>query len=452
MKRSDWRWLAISSVMVVALAARAETRPQYGGTLRIAMRAAPATLDPADGADSFSPNSLTRLMFETLVVINDHGSVQACLADSWQVSASRKRWQFRVRRGVKLHDESALTAEIAAASLRAANPTWRVSAESGTVTIESGDSELLAELALPRNAIVARNSGKLVGTGPFQIADWQSGKKLTLVANENYWDGRPFLDGVEIEMGKSDHDQMMELELGRTDLVELRPEQVHHANLEAHAVVSSEPVELVALVFSHETGNPDEQLLRQALALSVDRESIRNVLLQGTGQPAGSVLPNWMTGYGFVFPTDADLAAARRARGQAHTSPLWSLGYDGNDPLARLVAERIILNARDAGLSVRLAGSSAADVRLMRIALPSTDPWLALAAVAAATGTTPPGSKGDSISDLYAAEGAMLASRQIIPLFHLPVSYMAAQKLKDWTVHANGTWDLSGAWLADGGQ
>jgi peptide/nickel transport system substrate-binding protein len=452
MRHFVWRWLAISSILGIALAARAETRPQYGGTLRLAMRAAPATLDPAGGADSFSRNGLTRLMFETLVVLDDHGRLQPCLAQSWQVAANRKRWQFRLRRGVKLHDDLELTPEIVAASLRVANPAWRVDAESDGIVIESSDPDLLAELALPRNAIVARNSGKLEGTGPFQITDWQSGKKLTLVANESYWGGRPFLDGIEIEMGKSDHDQMMDLELGRADLVEIEPEQVHRASLEAHTVTNSAPLELIAVVFAHDAGSSDQQLLRQALALSVDRTSIRNVLLQGTGQPAGGLLPDWMGGYEFVFPTDADLAAARQARGQAQNPPAWSLGYDGNDPLACLMAERIILNARDAGLSLRLTTNSTADLRLARIALPSADPWVALSAIAAATGVNVPNGKGDSASDLYATEQSMLATKQIIPLFHLPVSYAAASRLKDWTVRPDGSWNLANAWLANGGQ
>ena len=69
MKLSDWRWLVVSSVLFAAMAAGAETRPQYGGTLHVAMRAAPASLDPTDRsqADSFARRGLTRLMFDTLV-------------------------------------------------------------------------------------------------------------------------------------------------------------------------------------------------------------------------------------------------------------------------------------------------------------------------------------------------------------------------------------------------
>jgi hypothetical protein len=52
MKRFVWRWLAVNSLLMLALAARAETRPQYGGTLRVTMRAAPTSLDPAENAQT----------------------------------------------------------------------------------------------------------------------------------------------------------------------------------------------------------------------------------------------------------------------------------------------------------------------------------------------------------------------------------------------------------------
>ena len=50
MKRIVWQWLAASSLLSLTLA-QAETRPQYGGTLHVVMRAAPMTLDPADRSE-----------------------------------------------------------------------------------------------------------------------------------------------------------------------------------------------------------------------------------------------------------------------------------------------------------------------------------------------------------------------------------------------------------------
>ena len=138
MRLFEWRWLVVSSLLFGALAADAETRPQYGGTLHVAMRAAPASLDPADitQADSFARRSVTMLMFDTLVMTDESGRVQPSLAASWQVSPGTQRWQFRLRHGIKFHDGTPLTAEIAAASLRAANPSWNVLADGDSVVIE----------------------------------------------------------------------------------------------------------------------------------------------------------------------------------------------------------------------------------------------------------------------------------------------------------------------------
>jgi len=485
MKLFAWRLVAISSVMVGALAMHAETRPQYGGTLHVAMRAAPASLDPAELAaeadaagnaqgDSFARRSLGLLIFDTLVTMEDGGRAQPALATSWLVTSGQtssrnqpgnRRWQFRIRSGVKFHDGTVLSAELAAESLRVANPSWDVSADADSVVIVrvGSDADLLAELALPRNAIAKRVPGSApTGTGPFHIVDWQPGKKLTLAAEEDCWRGRPYLDMIEIEMGKSFRDQMTALELGKAELVEVAPEQARRISQdqvsqsqilrEGRRLANSAPIELLALVFARDAASPEEKLLRQSLAWSVERGSIKSVLLQGAGQAAGSVLPNWMSGYGFVFPTDADLPRARQAREQVRTVPSWTIGYDSGDPVDRLLAERLALNAKDAGLSLQPKSSSlagAADLRLVRIPIVSPDPWIALASVAALAGV-PAGKESGSVEDLYASELALLATLRVIPLFHLPVSYAGSASLNHWAVRADGSLALGDAWLGTG--
>jgi peptide/nickel transport system substrate-binding protein len=480
MRLSGWQSVVVSSVMLGALAASAETRPQYGGTLHVAMRAAPAALDPAEfaaesdpventQADSFARRSLTLLMFDTLVTTDGSGRVQASLATSWVATpgATFQRWQFRIRSGVKFHDGTALSAEIVAASLRAANPSWNVSADADSVVIEraTSDPSLLAELALARNAILKRNAGNIpIGTGPFYVVDWQPGKKLALAAEEGCWRGRPFLDTIEIEMGKGFREQMTALNLGTADLVEVAPEQTrriaqdqvsqnqipqNQVSRQGRSLASSGPIEMLALVFARDAASPEEKLLREALALSVERGSIKSVLLQGAGEPAASILPNWMSGYGFVFPTGADLPRALQAREQVHTVPNWTIGYSGLDPVDRLLAERIALNAKDAGLSLQPTSAGTTDLRLMRIPLASPDPWIALAHVAILAGA-PTVKENGSVEDLYASERALLATQRLIPLFHLPVSYAASASLNHWALRPDGSWALDDAWLGTG--
>jgi peptide/nickel transport system substrate-binding protein len=463
MKHFAWQWVVISSLVAGVAsgtaAAGAETRPQYGGTLRVAMHAAPASLDPADRTqgDSFARRSLTFLMFETLVTADAGGRLHPGLAASWQASAGEtpgsQRWQLQLRQKIKFHDGTALTAELVAASLRVANLAWKIASEKDSVIIEleAVDPEFPAELSLPRNAVLKRTGdGKLSGTGPFRISEWQPGKKLVLAAAEDYWKGRPYLDAIEIEMGRSFHDQLMALELGRTDLVEVAAEQSHRVAMEGRPVATSEPVELIALLFAHDVQTPAEKSLRDAVALSVDRGSIRSVLLQGAGQPAGGILPNWMTGYEFVFPAEADLVRARHERAEVKVAPVWTIGYDPGDSISHLLAERIALNARDAGLTLQPTAAATADLRVTRIPLVACEPWIALREVAASAGLVRPATDGTSVEELYAAEQTILTTLRIIPLFHLPAAYAASASLRDWKPRVDGSWNLADVWLGPG--
>lgn len=408
------------------------------------------SLDPAAQPDSAAQRNLSRLMFDTLVTMDSRGRIQAALATSWQAASGNQRWQFWIRRGVKFHDGSPLTPEAVAAALRVANPDWSVLPAVDSVIIERSapDADLAARLARGRNAISKRSEGgTLIGTGPFHITDWQPGKKLALAADEGYWGGRPFLDAIEIEMGKPTQDQLIALDLGRADVAEVAPEQSHRVSTEGHRVVTSAPVELMALVTAHERQSPEDGKLREALALSIDRNSIRSVVLQGAGEPSGGILPNWVSGYAFVFATDQNLERARQLRSEVRQAPAWTLGYDAGDPLARVIAERIALNARDAGLTLQTTTASAADLRLVRLTLASLNPEIALAAMASATGLAAPKLSGNSIDELYQAESGMLQTQRLISLFQLPVSYALSPVVKDWSQQPDGARHLENVWL-----
>src|SRR5713101_8141957 len=100
MKRSGLLLLVAASLSLT-VTAPASTRPHYGGTLRLAMRDAPMSLDPADSSrpDSLATRSVSRLVFDTLVILDGRGQPLPALASSWQVEPGNQRWQFSIRRG-----------------------------------------------------------------------------------------------------------------------------------------------------------------------------------------------------------------------------------------------------------------------------------------------------------------------------------------------------------------
>ena len=443
--------LLVASSLMWAAAGSAATRPHYGGTLHVAMRAAPLSLDPVDPvlASSSAMLNVSGLIFDTLVTLDDRGQPQPTLATSWQSEPGAQRWQINLRAGVKFHNGAAFTPDAVAASLRASNPSWRVFPASDSVIVECDApvQDIPAQLAMQRNAIAKRDANKLFGTGPFSIADWQPGKKLTLTARDDYWGGRPFVDSIEIEMGRSLREQMISLDLGKTDLIEIAPEQAHRAAAEGRKVASSAPVELMAMVFTRERQSPDEGKLRRALALSIDRNSLNSVLLQGGGELTGAILPNWLSGYAFLFAADPDIPRARQERDEVRQVPAWTLGYDPNDPVARVVSERISLNARDAGLTLQLTAASTADVRLVRIPLLSRNAQVALTSAATSLAIPEPKLIGNSAGDLYAAESALMQSQRVIPLLHLRSNVGVGASVRNWAVRPDGSWHAQEVWL-----
>jgi peptide/nickel transport system substrate-binding protein len=454
MKLTGLRLIAISSVLIAATAAAA-TRPHYGGTLHLEMADTVSSLDAADGSqrDALAARNLSALIFDTLVTLDDRGQPQPALAISWQADPGNQRWQFVLRPGVTFSDGTSMTPEVVAASLRRTNPGWKVTARENSVIIQVDlvSFDLPAELALTRNSIVIVQAGRILGTGPFVISQWDPGKKLVMAARDDYWGARPFVDSIEIEMGKNFREQTISYELGQSQVIEIPPDQVHHAN-EARQLRASDPIELVALLFAHDVQTPEEAKQRQALALSIDRGLLNRVVLQEGGEPAGGLLPDWLSGYAFLLPVSADLTRAQQLRAEVPQAPLLNLGYDVTDPLERVLAERIVLNASDAGLRLQLANTSTPDIRLARIRLASLDAQVALAEMVKSLGLPPPRFLGNSIDDLYHAENAIVQAQRMIPLLHLRTAWAVSKTVRNWQDSRDGRWSLADVWLATGRQ
>lgn len=450
MKRFGWHWVVVSSFLLAT--ASAETRPQYGGTLHVAMHIVPTTLDPGDAsqATGVEYRNVLRLVYDGLVSIDDRGRMQPALATSWRAESGDRRWQFQVRPGVRFHDGSPLTPEAVAASLRSANQSWTVLAATDSVIIqkEVADPDLPSELALARNSIAKRvPGGNFVSTGPFRITSWQAGKSITLAANEEYWGGRTFLDGIEIEFGRSVRDQLMDLDLGKIQVAEAAEEQSHKLAEEKRRISNSAPIELLALVFARDAQSDEEQKIRDVLALCIDRASIRSGVLGDVGDPTAAILPDWISGYAFVFPAERNLIRAQEERGEIARAPAMTLGYDADDAVARVIAERIALNAREAGLTLQTVAGAKADVRVKRIEAVSSNPRIALAASAINLGVPAPNYGGNSIDDVFLAESTVLRGKKIIPLFQLPVSYAIGSSVQGWKMGQDGSWHLADVWL-----
>jgi hypothetical protein len=283
--------------------------------------------------------------------------------------------------------------------------------------------------------------------GAFAIARWEAGKSALYAAAEDAAGGRPFLDAVEIQMGRSLREQAIDLDLGKTDVVELGPNEARRPGAVRRSW-SSAPVRVVALVFGPRV---DDARVREALALAVNRAAIHNVLLQGQGDISGALLPQWLSGYAFLFAMPADMARARLLAASAPPAASgFTLGVE--DAALRPVADRIALNARDAGLAVSVTaqGTPAADARLVEVRISSRDGWRALAGMAAALGLPAP-ARANTPDALYAAERALLEGFRVAPLFHLPDIYGVGPRLMGGAgITPAGEWRFENLWLEGG--
>ncbi len=87
------------------------------------------------------------------------------------------------------------------------------------------------------------------GSGAFRVTAFEAGKRVVLAANEGFREGRPFVDAVEITMGRGAHERLVDLELSKTDLTEIAPQDARRAAEQGVRVSASQPDELLALVF-----------------------------------------------------------------------------------------------------------------------------------------------------------------------------------------------------------
>jgi peptide/nickel transport system substrate-binding protein len=446
-----FRRFAISCVLVLlVLPAAARTRPHYGGTLRVEI----------EGDPWQKPNGIARrLVYDGLTTLDSSGDVQAALATGWESDNADHRWLFRLRPGVRFHDGSPLTATAVVQSLNLdcpANCPWTAVHAVGSNVVFTSDAPmpnlpaLLAGdeflIALTVSADGNTPSGT-IGTGAFQVTSFNNGV-LALSANESGWQGRPFADGLEICPHRQVHDQWLDLSLGRADVVEVPAEMIRQAQQQRLTLVVSPSAELLALEVT-DTGALANPMLRAAIAASIDRGALSNVIFQKQGEATASLLDQALTGFAFLFPVDRDLNKAHELRGGLST-PTLTLSVDG-DGTMHLAAQRIELNLKEAGFNVQevnAGGAQHADLMLEKISVESGEPSAVLDGVLRSFGQ-PAVPVDSSPASIYKAERDFVDRHTVIPLVDLPRAYAMGARVRDLAPDAHGLPDLAGASLGD---
>ena len=446
------RWSAISRAIAALLlasacVAHAHTRPHYGGTLRVETQG-----DPWQATDSLG----SRLVFDSLTRVDSSGAVQPALAVRWKAQNGDHRWQFWLRPGVRFHDGSPLTADNVQQSLARSctQCPWsslRVLGDSLVFTTASPDPVLPAELARSLYAVTGQDaSGNPVGTGAFRFVS-NDNNVLSLAAVDDAWQGRPFVDTLQITGRRSVRTQWLDLSAGHADVVDVPVETVRQAQQEHIGLLQSADCDLLVLSLAR-SGALAEDAQREAIALAVDRAVLYNVIFQKQGEMTASLLPDALTAYAFLFPVGRDLARAQGLRGAGSGAPL-TLAVEDSNAAVQLAAERIALNLREAGFHVQVATrgtnaqtSGTPELVLQRIHLESGDAQAALEQMLSAFSQPLTEESGDP-AVLYREELAFAQTHQAAPLLYLPRTYGVGARVHGLRLSPDGLPLLADVWL-----
>ena len=303
-------------------------------------------LDARWGSAGFRWTSpIMRSIYDSLVFADLGNSPVPGLAESWQV-IDDTTFVFQVRQGVKFHDGTELDAHAVKFTFDASldqdkpnNVIYRnvkniqsvdvIDKYSFKITLKKPDADFLLSLA-DHTGIVSPTAAQKqgdqfgfhpVGTGPFKFVEWISNDHLTMVANDDYWDGRPKIDKLTVRIVPDSSVRVLGLEKGDWHIIEVPPEQVG-------AVKDNDKVNFLqgvptSFYFLNINGFGDGSIaplantkVRQAINYAIDRNAMIQTVENGYGIPAiTSVHPGFKDYWNpdlKKYPDGGDIAKAQQ--------------------------------------------------------------------------------------------------------------------------------------------
>ncbi|HXX84370.1 MAG TPA: ABC transporter substrate-binding protein [Casimicrobiaceae bacterium] len=339
------RWFTRSGLFAMALGLCAANisaqTPTRGGTLSVGFSADTKTLDPALSVQ-FSERQVLYLVFNTLVKYGTDFSLKPELAQSWEIKNDGKQIVFKLRPGVKFHDGTVFDATAVKWNIdhrldeAAGSPQRQQLApiiESVTVVdpmtvafnLKQPAPGLLGLLGerpgFMMSPAAAQKLGKEfgsnpVGTGPFVFKEWVRGSNITVERNPAYWEsGKPYLDRIVFRDISDAVVGTQRLITGELDFVgELSPTAV--TPLKGRAGIKLLPITVgrwYSLQWRMDKPPFDNAKLRQAIAYSIDRKRLNDIVMAGQGSVSDGPTPPGLWWYDASiksYPYDPDKAKA----------------------------------------------------------------------------------------------------------------------------------------------
>ena len=328
------------------------------------------------------------------------------LAESWTLVDPRT-YDFTLRQGVKWHDGTVFTSKDVIWSLNQwADPTSHGSLQTVFKTFEkveaTGEYGIRITLKEPSPyffgtityinprimaAHIAEEAGnptgealidaydsvdKAIGTGPFKLKSYDKTAAVELVRNDDYWGGRPYLDGMRILYVKDISAWQAAFATSKIDYVTLddrvQADTLLKNNPDATAL--SYHITSVAPASFNITAEPfNDVRVRRAINLALDRQGINASAMFGDGYTtlvplaAGLTQTGWgvpqeeyLQWPGFRQPKDQDIAEAKRLLADAGIPEGYEiiLKHDRGSSGPSTLAEPVAGQLRTIGLNVKV--------------------------------------------------------------------------------------------------
>ena len=361
--------------LLLAAALAALSASSQAATLRWGAQNDILTLDP-HSQNHATTSAILQHTYEGLTRYSKTYGVEPCLATSWQ-QISPTQLRFTLRKGVKFHDGSPLTADdVVFSYTRVLQPQGTMQIYvSGVKEVKKVDEHTVDFLLSGPNPVLLRNiadfrimskswseknktqnvqdykareenyaSRNANGTGPYILKSWEPDKRTLFVANPNWWDRRegnvPEIIYTPI---KADATRIAALLSGDVDMVtDLPVQDVTRLRGEAKLkVLDGHEVRTIfigmdqhspELKYANVKGkNPFKDLrVRKALNVAVDRETIKRVTMRGLSIPAAIMVAPGVHGHSPDIDkvAAADAAGARKLLAEAGYPNGFEFGLD----------------------------------------------------------------------------------------------------------------------------
>lgn len=349
-------------------------------TIIVAQGADPKSLDPYGTTDS-PAGRVTTQIFEGLVARDDEGNIIPSLAESWDI-VDDCTYVFHLRKGVKFHNgEEFKASDVAfsfsqiAVSPHASSIRASIDFENSKViddyTFEMKMTEpfgpILNHLCHQVMAIVnekayteaGENVGQSpIGTGPYKFVSWQTGDRIELTANEDYWNGVAKTKNVVFRCIPEIASRSIEVETGGVDVaISVQASELDRLESNPDVTVFRKDAPTTNfLAFTCKNSPMDNVKVRQAIDMAINKQAILDVVYQGTGLIATGPMSPGIWAFNTELPEHKyDPEAAKALLAEAGYPDGLKLSITCNEDQTRLdIAEMVQSQLAQIGVEIEI--------------------------------------------------------------------------------------------------